>query len=103
MMEAHRPVASQLATGYTALQARRCRAGGKSMIQSSEEIPEPARPAAAPVEYAGQWVAWNRARTEIVAHGKKMSEVLEAAVRAGHLDAILQKVRRPDSSFIGAR
>jgi hypothetical protein len=73
------------------------------MIRSSEDVREPVRPSAAPVEYAGQWVAWNRERTDIIAHGKNLSEVHAAAVRAGHLDAILQKVRRPDASFIGAR
>jgi hypothetical protein len=65
-------------------------------------VHDPRRPQPAPVEFAGEWVAWNRLRTEIVAHGKCMSEVHDAATAAGHPDAILQKVRRPDSSFIGA-
>ena len=73
------------------------------MIRSPEVIHDPRRPKAAPVEYAGEWVAWNKLRSEIVAHGKNLSEVHGAAVAAGHPDAILQKVRCPDTIFIGAR
>lgn len=60
------------------------------------------RPPPAPIEYAGQWVAWNREQTEIVAHGEKLVEVHRAAVAAGHPRAILQKVRRGNEAFIGA-
>ena len=60
-----------------------------------------AHPPAAPVELAGQWIAWDRARTKIVAQGKEMADVHRAAVAAGHADAILQRVRRPDQAFIG--
>ena len=73
------------------------------MILPTEFVHDPRRPPAAPVEYAGEWVAWNKLRSEIVAHGKNLSAVHEAAVAAGHSDAILQKVRRPDTIFIGAR
>lgn len=62
----------------------------------------PRRPKPAPAEYAGQWVAWNKERTEIVAHGPDMAEVYKRAIAAGHNDAVLQKVRRPDTIFIGA-
>jgi hypothetical protein len=58
-------------------------------------------PPPAPVEFAGQWIAWNKQRTEIVAHGREMVEVHVAAIAAGYPDAILQRVRRPDVSFIG--
>jgi hypothetical protein len=72
------------------------------MMPTPPVINDPRRPQPAPVEYAGQWVAWNKLRTEIVAHGKNLADVHEAAMAAGHPDAILQKVRRPDTIFIGA-
>lgn len=58
-------------------------------------------PPHAPVEYAGQWVAWNKERTQIVAHGPKLPAVHQQALAAGHPEAILQHVRRPESRFIG--
>jgi len=65
-------------------------------------IDDPRRPKPAPPEFAGKWVAWNKQQTEIVAHGVEVREVHAAAIAAGHPDAILQKVRRPESVFIGA-
>jgi hypothetical protein len=59
-------------------------------------------PTPAPVEFAGQWVAWNSERTEIITHGTDVAAVRAAAIAAGHPDAILQKVRQPNSIFIGA-
>ena len=67
-----------------------------------KNINDPQRPKPAPVEYAGQWVAWNKQRTVIVAHGMNFTEVRAAAVTAGHPDAIFQSVRRPDERFVGA-
>jgi hypothetical protein len=58
-------------------------------------------PAPAPVEFAGQWVAWNRERTQIIAHGAEMAAVHQAAIDAGYPDAVLQRVRRPELRFIG--
>lgn len=58
-------------------------------------------PRPAPVEFAGQWVAWNKERTQIVAHGTEMAAVHTAAVAAGHLNPILQRVRHPNIHFIG--
>jgi len=72
------------------------------MTASPEFVYDSPRPKPAPVEYAGQWVAWNKRRTEIVAYGKELGKVQAAAAAAGHADAILQKVRRPDRIFIGA-
>jgi hypothetical protein len=60
------------------------------------------RPAAAPIEFAGQWVAWDREQTKIVAHGERLVDVHRAAVAAGHRRAIMQKVRRGNEAFIGA-
>jgi hypothetical protein len=62
------------------------------MIHKSTSLEH--RPPPAPLEYAGQWVAWNREHTQIVAHGEKLVDVHRAAVAAGHPRAILQKVRR---------
>jgi hypothetical protein len=70
-------------------------------------MPEPknpfdaAYPPPAPIEFAGQWIAWNRERNQIVAHGRDMASVHAAAVAQGHPNAILQRVRRPERSFIG--
>ena len=63
--------------------------------------PDSRHPPPAPVEFAGQWVAWNKQRTEIVAHGMDWEAVHAAASAAGHPDAILQHVRQPGSRFIG--
>ena len=52
------------------------------------------------MEYAGQWVAWNKAQTEIVAHGPTFKEVYTSANAAGHADAIYESVHRP-GIFIG--
>jgi hypothetical protein len=70
-------------------------------MPSQEVINDPRRPRPAPIEFAGQWVAWNEARTEIVAHGPSVAVVRAAAIAAGHTHAIYQKVRRP-GIFIGA-
>ena len=63
--------------------------------------PDSDHPQPAPVEFAGQWVAWNKQRTQIVAHGADMAAVHAAAVAAGHSNPVLQRVRRPDVHFIG--
>ena len=59
----------------------------------------PNRPAPAPIEYAGQWVAWNPERTAIISHGTDVAEVRDAALAAGYEEPLLQKViARP---FVG--
>ena len=70
----------------------------KSTTRKAKTDPLPA----APIEYAGQWVAWNKQQTKIVAHGFKVAEVHEAALAAGHPKAIFQKVPEADVDFIGA-
>jgi len=67
-----------------------------------ENPPDLRHPEPAPVQFGGQWVAWNKARTEIIAHGKDMANVHAQAIAVGHPNAILQRVRRPDISFIGS-
>jgi Family of unknown function (DUF5678) len=69
-------------------------------MPSQEVINDPRRPRPAPIEYAGQWVAWNKAQTEIIAHGPTFGEVYAAANAAGHADAIFESVRQP-GIFIG--
>lgn len=61
----------------------------------------PQRPIPAPVEFAGQWVAWNRQLTEIVAHGRGFAEVRAAAPTNGHPNAIFERVHDPRITFIG--
>ena len=63
---------------------------------------DPNRPPPAPIEFAGEWVAWNQARTEVVAHGDDLEAVYDAAVGAGHPNAVFQKVPEADVYFIGA-
>lgn len=64
--------------------------------RTKSELPPPA-----PIQYAGQWVAWNRERTEIVAHGDDIGQVHRDALATGHPRAIFQKVRRPGVAFAG--
>lgn len=56
---------------------------------------------AAPIEYAGQWVAWRKDRPEIVAHGDDLETVYDEAIAAGHANAVFQKVPEADTYFIG--
>ena len=67
-------------------------------LPTTDELPK-----AAPVEFAGQWVAWNREQTKIVGHGRTWMEARQAAADAGVSDPVLQKVPRPDVVFIGVR
>lgn len=71
------------------------------MTTRIDRLHDPRRPRAAPVEYAGQWVAWNQDRTEIIGHGSDVAQVRAAAVAAGQPDALLEKVSRPDHIFVG--
>ena len=64
-------------------------------------LQDPLRPKAAPVEYAGKWVAWDDARENVVAAGSDMEQVHKQAISAGVKRPLLQKVPRPDRLFIG--
>jgi len=67
---------------------------------ADQVVPDEIRhPGPAPIEYAGQWVAWDKEQTEIVAHGRDVASVHAAAIAAGHPEAILEKVRRPDAAL----
>jgi hypothetical protein len=58
-------------------------------------------PPVVPREYAGQWIAWDRQQTRIVAHGRTFAEVQQAAVAAGERDALFAKAPKADQSGIG--
>ena len=62
---------------------------------------EPKTLPAAPIDYAGQWVAWDKVQAEIVAHGDDLETVFESAIEAGYPDAVFQKVPEADTYFIG--
>jgi hypothetical protein len=74
---------------------------GVVAMQRPKVIHDPRRPGPAPVEFAGQWVAWNRQQTQIIAHATDVAAVRRTAIAAGYLDAIFEKVRRPDTIFVG--
>jgi len=65
-------------------------------------LTDPRRRKPAPVEFAGQWVAWSDDRTTILAHGDDSEIVWSAAIAAGASNPLLEKVRRPGVSLIGA-
>ena len=54
----------------------------------------PDRPPPVPLEYAGQWIAWNEDCTEIVAHGSDFTEVHDQAVQRGCARPVLHKIPR---------
>lgn len=70
---------------------------------SDPRLADPRRRKPAPIEFAGQWVAWNDDRTEIVAHGDDSEGVWAAAIAVGEKNPLLEKVRRPGVSFVGAQ
>ncbi len=59
----------------------------------------PGRTQPVPAEFAGQWIAWDATRREIVAHGPEMAQVRRAAIASGHTEPVLQKVSR--GPFVG--
>jgi hypothetical protein len=71
------------------------------MRMTVEEYKEkfPNRPEPIPAEYAGKWIAWNEARTQIVAHGDSLWSVREQALATGCRRPILHRI--PRAPFIG--
>lgn len=61
----------------------------------------PKGPEPAPLEYAGQWVAWNTDRTTIIAHGPDLGAVYDEAKAAGCESPRMQKVL--GTAFIGCQ
>ena len=58
-------------------------------------------PPTAPKKFGGLWIAWNRARTSIVASGRTLEEARRAAEDAGEERPILAKAPRADVRFLG--
>lgn len=73
----------------------------KGMFMSDRIRRNPNSPPPPPLKYAGEWIAWDETRSTVVAHGKDVAKVFDEAVAAGHPKAIIQKVRRPGTIFIG--
>lgn len=54
-----------------------------------------------PREYGGKWIAWNFARTTILASGRTLAEAKRAAEALGERHPVLAKVPRADRRVIG--
>lgn len=54
-----------------------------------------------PQKFCGLWIAWNHARTEIIASGKTLPETIAAAKAAGELKAYFTKAPHATSRFVG--
>jgi hypothetical protein len=54
-----------------------------------------------PKKYAGQWIAWNRLRTAIVASGRTLADARRAAEAAGESAPVLAKAPRANVRFLG--
>jgi hypothetical protein len=70
-------------------------------MKRSELLNHPGRPRPAPDRFGGQWVAWDRDRQNIVAHGASLPDVHDAAEAAGHADASFERVPRSNEIFLG--
>jgi len=51
------------------------------------------------LQYTGQWIAWNKDRTSIVAHGASFGRVRAEAIGAGCPEPLMQRVL--GTSFVG--
>jgi hypothetical protein len=54
-----------------------------------------------PIEYAGQWIAWNPQGTQIVASGRTIQDAAQAAASAGEMQPVFAKVPKADVRFAG--
>jgi hypothetical protein len=54
-----------------------------------------------PIEYAGQWIAWNQGGTCIVGSGDTLAEAANAAQVAGEQQPIFAKVPKANVRFVG--
>ena len=54
-----------------------------------------------PIEYAGQWIAWDQTGTRIVASGRTIEEALRAAEAAGEKEPVLAKAPKAGVHFVG--
>jgi len=58
-------------------------------------------PPTVPRKFAGQWIAWNRDRSAIVASGRTLDEARRAAEAVGESEPILAKAPRADVRLLG--
>jgi hypothetical protein len=65
------------------------------MAAASQNLPT------VPKQFAGQWIAWNRDQTSIVASGRTMDDARRGAEAAGEPRPILAKAPRADVRFLG--
>ena len=56
-----------------------------------------------PQECGGKWIAWNYARTKILATGRTFAEAKQAAESLGESKPVLAKAPRADVRFLGGR
>ena len=70
------------------------------MTENQDAQHRPGAPATLPAELAGQWIAWNRDMTEVIAHGSSLSEVRQEASRNSEAEPVFQKAPKA-VSFIG--
>jgi hypothetical protein len=54
-----------------------------------------------PKKYSGQWIAWNRDKTVIVASGRTADEAEDRALEKGEESPVLAKVPLADVRFLG--
>jgi hypothetical protein len=75
------------------------------MMNKNDAAPEPvtAEPIVVPMEFAGQWIAWDAQHTRIVASGRTLQEAMQAAAAAGEAQPVFAKVPRADVRFVGLR
>ena len=59
------------------------------------EKPVVTHPPRVPRQYCGQWIAWNREQSRIVASGSTLQSALDAATALGELQPLLTKA--PDA------
>lgn len=75
---------------------------GKGALMMNKQR-QPQEPLVVPKKYAGQWIAWNRTRTQIVGNGANLQEARAAAEAAGEKDPGLEWVPPANRRLIGAR
>lgn len=64
---------------------------------------QPGRPRAAPIELAGQWVAWDKDEQHILANAVTLPELRDAVRSLGSPKVIYQHVPRPNRLYSGLR
>ncbi len=70
------------------------------MTPEEYRIRFPDRRPPVPLGYAGQWLAWNKDHTKIVAHANTLREASELAAQRGCANPVFQKI--PRGPFIGS-